>query len=155
MHRISLESEPEIDVTKVEVNNPELEPFIHHELEQYKDCIAKHEWDSGIITNVPEFEIKFIPGEHPLKDGFMSKEYWTNTHQRKEMQRQIDGMLAYDGIEICKHPEFVSSIFCVSKKTGDPDSFDYRKLNQITQKHFHILDITNYSSVKIKSLECH
>ena len=33
---------------------------------------------SGAITNILEFEIDFKPGDDPLKDGFMSKECWSN-----------------------------------------------------------------------------
>ena len=136
--RYPWKGEPEIDISKVTVKDQDLAPYVHNQLKQYKTCIAKHEWDSGIIKNIPEFDIPFTPDDNPLKHGFMSKEYWTNKNQKEEMQRQIDGMLEYDKIEICTRPQFVSPIFCVGKKTGDLRIvFDYRKLNQITQKRFY------------------
>ena len=143
-----------IDFSKVIVKDPELEPFVHHKLKEYHECVAKHEWDSGTITNIPEFEINFKPGDDPLKDGFMSKEYWTNEFQRGEMQRQIDGMKEYEKIEICTHPQFVSPIFCVSKKTGDLRIvFDYRKLNQITEKHLYPIPDTTELLHKFRGKE--
>ena len=41
-----LKNEPEIDITAVKIENEELRPFIQLQLKEYKDVIAKHEWDS-------------------------------------------------------------------------------------------------------------
>ena len=128
------DNEPELDLSKVKVADDRLRPFIHEQLKNHRENIAKHEWDSGRILK-EEFPINFIDGEHPLKKGFMSKEYGMNPKSRKEVRRQIHGMLQHDVIEPCLDPQFVSALFATLKKTGDVRIvFDYRKLNLITER---------------------
>ena len=90
--------EKALDIDKVEIKNPALRPFLKSQLAEYREVLAKHEWDSGKILDIPPFSIDLIKEEHPLKEGFLSKEYWTNDEQRKEIQRQLDGMIEYDKI---------------------------------------------------------
>ena len=132
-----VENEPKIDVSQIRVTEPLLEQFIHDTLNRYQSVLAKHEFDSGkIIAN--EFPIDFISDPHPLKEGFLSREYTMSPHNKIEVQKQIDGMRRYDLIEKCKNPQWVSCLFCVPKKTGDVRVvFDYRKLNLITRKIQH------------------
>ena len=135
--RYPKEDEPDIDISKVIVKEPQLRDFIHERLSQYQDVLAKHEWDSGKMLKF-EFPINFIEEPHPLKQGFLSKEYWMNMENRVEVQKQIDGMRKFGLVEKCTNPQWVSSLFCVSKKTGDVRIvFDYRKLNLITRKMKH------------------
>ena len=133
--RYPWKGEPEIDIDTVKIDNPELRPFIRTQLQKYKNVIAKHEWDSGTLKNIPEFEIRFVQEPHPYKAGFISKEYWTNEHHYKEVKRQIAGLKDHRLIKKCTQLRYVSPIFCVAKKTGDVRIvFDYRKLNEITEK---------------------
>ena len=133
--RYPWKGEPEIDVDTVKIDNPELRPFIRSQLQTYKNVIAKHEWDSGTLKNIPEFEIRFVQEPHPYKTGFISKEYWTNKDHYKEVKRQIAGLEKHQLIRKCTQLRYVSPIFCVGKKTGDVRIvFDYRKLNEITEK---------------------
>ena len=94
-----LPGKTDVNIDAVNIPNPRLEPFIRRQLAQYKEVIAKHEWDSGRILDIEPFGIDFIPQDHPYKDGFMSKEYWTNADQKREVNRQLDGMIKYDLIE--------------------------------------------------------
>ena len=136
--------EPDIDISKVKVKDPELAPFIHEQLQEHKDVLAKHEWDSGQVKHLNPFRIEFIDEDHPYKQGFISKEYWTNPKEKEEMLRQIEGMISYGQIEECKNPRYVSPIFCVPKKTGDVRIvFDYRKINEITKKHMYPIPKTS------------
>ena len=149
--RYPFKGEPELDIRNVKIDNPELSTFIKAQLVEYKDVIARHEWDSGKLKGIPDFEINFIENEHPYKQGFMSKEYWTNPTQRNEVRRQLRGMMDYDKIEICNNPLYISSIFCVSKKTGDIRIvFDYRKLNEITEKYLYPIPDTTKLLNKFK-----
>ena len=134
--------EPELDLSKVRIENDTLRPFLREQLEQYKDVIARHEFDSGKFQKLKPFEIKFIDEDHPDKQGFYSKEYWTNHTQKKEVLTQLEGLHKYDMIEECTEPVYVSPIFTVPKKTGDVRIvFDYRRLNAITRKlHYPMPD---------------
>ena len=128
------EAEPELDVSKVNVEIPSLKPIIHDLLRQHRNLLAKHEWDSGRIEK-ERYPINFIDEPHQLKAGFFSKEYYMKPNAKKEVRRQIDGMMEHGVISKCRHPQWVSSIFCIPKKTGDVRVvFDYRKLNLITKK---------------------
>ena len=130
--------EPKLDLSKVRVEDDELRPFIQQQLEQYREVIAKHEFDSGTFTELPPFEIKLIDEDHLYKSGFHSKEYWTNPTQKEEVLKQLHGLEQHKLIEECIEPTFVSPIFTVPKKTGDVRIvFDYRKLNEITKKLYH------------------
>ena len=128
--------EPKLDVDSIEIDNPDLRPFLKYQLKQYSEVIAKHEWDSGRLINMPPFTIDLIEEDHPYKEGFLAKEYWANAHDKKEMIRQIKGMEDFELIEqIEDNAKYVSPIFPISKKTGDVRIvFDYRKLNEITQR---------------------
>ena len=144
------EKEPQIDFSKIKVENTELREFIHEELKSYRDCLAKHEWDSGRLPDT-KFRIDWIDEPHPFKQGFLSKEYWMNDKAKEEVQRQIDGMIEHDIIEDCTDPQFVSSIFTVPKKTDDVRIvFDYRKLNTITRKILHPIPRTDELLAKFK-----
>ena len=94
--------QPDLDLDAVRIPNPQLEPFIREQLTQYKDVIAKHEWDSGRILDLKPFRIDFKDANHPYKDGFISKEYWTNPDQKAEVNRQLEGMVQYKLIEEVK-----------------------------------------------------
>ena len=125
--------EPKLDLTKIRIEDPELQTFIRAELEHYSEVIAKHEFDSGRLKLDP-FRIKFIDEDHQYKKGFISKEYWTNKQQHIEIMKQLKGLIDHELIETCTNPKYVSPIFPVAKKTGDVRIvFDYRKLNEITQ----------------------
>jgi len=128
--------EPKIDVDSIEIDNTDLKPFLKAQLREYSEVIARHEWDSGRLLDVPPFSIDLIEEDHPYKSGFLAKEYWANPHDKKEMKRQIKGMEEFELIEeIRTTTKYVSPIFPVSKKTGDVRIvFDYRKLNKITQR---------------------
>ena len=147
--RYPWKGEPEIDISTVKIDDPELRPFIRSQLTQYKNVIARHEWDSGTLKNIPEFEIRFIQEPHPNKAGFISKEYWTNKDHRDEVIRQIAGLKENRLIKKCTKLKYVSPIFCVGKKTGDVRIvFDYRKLNEITEKFlFPIPETRNYCTI--------
>ena len=130
--------EPELDLSKVRIENNDLKPFLQAQLQEYKDVIAKHEFDSGTFTEIPPFEIKLIEGDHPYKSGFHCKEYWCNTSEKSEVLKQLQGLKLYNYIEECTNPRYVSPIFTRVKKTGDIRIvFDYRRLNEITQKMYH------------------
>ena len=145
------EPEPDINVDAIKIPDPELRPFIKSQLRQYNHVIAKHEWDSGRITSIPEFKIDLIDEDHEYKKGFISKEYWSNAGQRKEMRQQIAGMKQYELIETCTNPQYVSPIFPVQKKTGDVRIvFDYRKLNEITKKYLYPIPNTTKLLQKFK-----
>ena len=144
--------EPDIDIDAVHVENDYLRPFIHKQLQEHKAIIAKHEWDSGRILDIPPFDISFIQEKHPYKEGFISKEYWTNQHERSEVTRQLGGMIDNKLIEeITGTAKYISPIFCVAKKTGDVRIvFDYRKLNEITEKHVWKIPDTDKLFAKFK-----
>ncbi len=129
-----VKNEPNIDISKIYVKPDKLRSFVHNLLNKHQNNLAKHEFDSGKITK-KEFSIDFIQENHPLKAGFMTKEYWMKPEDKIEVQIQLDGLMDNDLIELCPKPQYVSSLFCVSKKTGDIRIvFDYRRLNLITQK---------------------
>ena len=128
------EREPDIDISQVNVGKAALREFVHDTLRKHRKVIAKHEFDSGLIPDM-EFTIDFIEGSHPLKGGFLSKEYFMNSKTRTEMTTQIKGLHDRGYISKCKKPQYVSSIFGVPKKTGDIRIvFDFRKLNKITER---------------------
>ena len=129
--------EPELDINAVQIENEDLRPFLRAKLKHYSDVIARHEWDSGRLTHTTPFSIDLIEEDHEYKAGFFAKEYWTNPADKTEMMRQIKGMEQHGLItEVTDEiPKYVSPIFSRSKKTGDVRIvFDYRKLNEITQK---------------------
>ena len=144
------ESQSKVDVDSVVVKIPELRSFVHDQIRNHSDLIAEHEWDSGRFQT-GEFPIDFIDEDHPLKSGFYSKEYYMTPVAQQEVQRQIDGMVKYRVIEHCTDPQYVSSIFCIPKKTGDVRIvFDYRKLNKITKKRQYPIPDMNELLTKFK-----
>ena len=130
------QQEPEIDVTPLIKNNcsdPILSEFLCNKMKEYQQHIAaKHEWDSGTIIN-RRFGIDLMD-EH-VNDTFTSKEYYMTPVYKEEVKRQLKGMEENGLIEKIKgNTRFISSIFCVAKKTGDIRIvYDYRKLNAITK----------------------
>lgn len=132
-----IDGEPDIagiDVSKVAVSDDYLRPIIHDYLRKYKQVIAQNEFDSGFIHSF-KYEIPFIEEEHPMKDGFLSKEYWMNDENKAEVRGQLNGLLKSKKVRECRFPRWVSSLFCVPKKTGDVRIvFDFRKLNLICKK---------------------
>lgn len=144
------DSKSKVDIDSIEVKIPELRPFVHDQLRQHTELIAEHEWDSGRFTT-GAFPIDFIDEDHPLKSGFYSKEYYMTAAAKHEVQRQIDGMMEHRIIENCPNAQYVSSIFCVPKKTGDVRIvFDYRKLNKITKKRQYPIPDMNDLLAKFK-----
>ncbi len=140
-----LSTDEPLDISSVQIDDENLKSFIHEQLHLYNQCIAKHEYDSGRIKQF-EFPIDFISEPNKLKDGFQSKEYWCKPAHRQEILRQLDDMERHGLIEKNINTNYVSSIFCVPKKTGDVRIvFDYRKLNQITQKIYY--EIPNINSI--------
>ena len=147
-----LSKEPTLDLSQIQVNDPSLEPFIHQQLKEHYEVIATNEWDSGRIPNY-KFEINLIDEKHPLKEGFLSKEYWMKEDHKKEIRRQLAGMVKAEIIEDCTNPLYVSSLFCVPKKTGDVRIvFDYRKLNLITRKLLFPIKLKNYFQIKRQTI---
>ena len=47
--------EPDIDISQINIKNEQLRPFLRRQLQDYQDVIAKHEWDSGRILQIPPF----------------------------------------------------------------------------------------------------
>ena len=144
------ENEPEVDITKIKVGNKDIEEFIHQQLREHRECLARHEWDSGLITD-KEFSIDFIDAEHPLKEGFVCKEYGMKPTTRVEVRRQIKGMREHRVVSKCHNAKHISSLFAIPKKTKDVRIvFDFRRLNLITKKLHYPIPLINEILAKFR-----
>ena len=123
---------PQSAKTKTSPLLPDVDPkhanAIHEILKEYPDLFASKNAElgqTGLIKHTIETQ-----GNGPIRQ----RPYRTARHQKDEMERQIQEMLAADVIRPSVSP-WAAPVVLVEKKSGEQRfCVDYRKLNGVTKK---------------------